>query len=108
MIKFVDCPVRLPNLKTLEILDIGCETSIQKYSDEKSAKILSIRQLCIPPMCHRFIGHCPNLEDQALTRNPDSHPRVAFSHGRRLKRIAGVTHYSRLGLQGEFSDTLTC
>ena len=105
MTKFVDCLVRLPNLKTLEILGVGARAPVSKALKRKYAVFPSIRELRITPACHHFIRNCPNLDDLTFTCGLDSHaPSTILSHGKGLKRIAGVVLYSRRDLHGEFFD----
>jgi len=56
MSKFVDCLVQLPNLRTLEILNISSRVPVSKAHEWKHARFLSIRELRIAHACHHFIG----------------------------------------------------
>ena len=106
MTKFIDCLVRLPNLKTLEILSVGSRAPISKALNRKHARFPSIQELRITHACHRFIRNCPNLESLILTDGFDIHsPHTIRSHGMGLKRVAGVSVFSRhygQGVRGEF------
>lgn len=103
MIKFVDCLVRLPNLRTLEILAAGPRLPISKALRRKYATFPSIRELRITPACHHFIRNCPNLESLTFARSLDTHaPATILSHGKGLRRIAGVPVHRSRGMHGEF------
>ena len=105
MTKFVDCLVRLPNLKTLEILSVSSRAPISKVLNRKCARFPSIRELRITHACHHFIRNCPNLENLTFTDGFDVHsPASIRSHGGGLKRVAGVDVYSTGGIYGEFAD----
>ncbi|KAF9782909.1 hypothetical protein BJ322DRAFT_180839 [Thelephora terrestris] len=94
--KLVDCLVRLPNLKTLEILSAGSRAPISKALKRKYAVFPSIRELRITPACHHFVRKCPNLDSLIFTSTMDTHaPSTIRSHGGGLKRLAGVTVYDR-------------
>ena len=102
MTKFVDCLVRLPNLKTLEVLRVSSRAPISKALKRKHATFPSIRALRITHACHHFIRNCPNVEDLTFTDGLDTHaPDTVRLHGRGLKRVAGVDAYSPRGLFGE-------
>ena len=102
MTKFIDCLVRLPNLKTLEILSVSSRAPISKALRRKYAIFPSIRILRITHACHHFIRNCPNLEDLTFTTGLDTHaPTTIRSHGKGLRRIAGVDVYCPLNLSGE-------
>lgn len=103
MTKFVECIVRLPNLKTLEILNVGSRAPISKALRRKHAIFPSVRELRITPACHHFIKKCPNLESVTFVREMDTHaPSTLRTHGKGLRRIAGVTLYCGHGVPGQF------
>ena len=106
MTKFVDCLVRLPNLKTLEILNVSSRAPISKALKRKHAIFPSIRELRITHACHQFIRNCPNLENLTFTNGFDTHsPTTILSHGERLKRVAGVNIcYRNRGVYGELMN----
>ena len=102
MTKFVDCLVQLSNLKTLEILSVSSRAPISKALKRKYAVFPSIRELRITHACHHFIRNCPNLEHLTFTSGLDTHaPVTVHSHGKGLKRIAGVDVYCGRGVYGE-------
>jgi hypothetical protein len=103
--KFVECLVRLSNLKTLEILGAGPRAPISKALKRKYATFPSIRELRITPACHHFIKNCPNLENLTFTRSLDTHaPATILSHGERLRRITGVPVQRWRGMHGKLLD----
>ena len=96
MVKFIDCLIRLPNLKTLEILSVSSRAPISKALKWKHAIFPTIRELRITHDCHHFIRNCPNLENLTLTDGFDIYsPDTVRSHGVGLKRIAGVNVFTR-------------
>lgn len=102
MTRFVDCLVRLPNLKTLEILSVSSRAPIPKALKRKYAKFPSICELRITHACHHFIKNCPNLETLTFVNGLDTHAPVTIcSHGGGLKRITGVDAYHCQGAGGE-------
>jgi hypothetical protein len=101
--RFVNCLVRLPNLRTLEILSAGPRTPISKALKRKYATFPSIRELRITPACHHFIKNCPNLDSLTFTRSLDMHaPATVISHGKGLRRIMGVPVQRWRGMHGKF------
>ena len=102
MKKLVDCLVRLPNLKTLEVLSVSSRAPISKILKRKYASFPNIRELRITHACHHFIRNCPNLEDLTFTDGLDVHSRATIlSHGKGLKRVAGVGVIHTGGLHGK-------
>jgi len=98
MTKFVDCLVRLPNLKTLEILRVSSRAPVSKALKRKHAIFPSIRVLRITHASHHFIRNCPNLEDLTFTTGLDTHAFTTLrSHGNGLKRIMGVNDITVVG-----------
>jgi hypothetical protein len=105
MTKFVDCLVRLPNLKTLEILSVSSRAPISKALKRKYARFSSIRELRITCACHHLIRNCPNLETLIFMTGIDTHtPATLRSHGKGLKRVAGIGVYDRRGVCGELTN----
>jgi len=105
---FVDCLVQLPNLKALEILSVSSRAPISKALKRKYAVFPSIRELRITNACHHFIRNCPNLENLTFTSGFDTHaPVTVNSHGKGLKRVAGVDVYCGRGVYGELVDKLS-
>ena len=106
MTRFIDCLVRLPNLKTLEILGASSRAPISKALKWKHAVFPSIRELRITHECHHFIKNCPNLENLTLTDGFDVHsPDTVRSHGMGLKRVAGVNVFTRHYGQGVYGES---
>ena len=96
--KFVECIVRLPNLKTLEVLEVRARAPISKALRRKHAIFPTIRELRITPACHHFIRKCPNLKDLTFTTTMDTYaPSTLLAYGKGLRRVAGVTG----GVHGE-------
>ena len=104
MKKFVNCLVQLPNLNTLEILDVGSWVPISTHLSRRKVIFPSIRVLRITSTCHPFIKKCPNLEDLTFTNMLNSHAQNTLRYnGETLKRVAGVG-LSDVG--GEFANKL--
>ena len=102
MEKFVDCLVRLPNLRALDILSASTPGPISKALKRKHVILPSIRQLRIVQACHYFIRKCPNLEDLTFVTGLDTDASsTVCSYGRGLERIAGVNIHSSKSLTGE-------
>jgi hypothetical protein len=102
MSKFIDCLVRLPNLRTLEVFSTSHLSPITKGLKRKSARFSSVRELAISNRTAKFIGCCPNVETVTA---PDQlslgGATVLSSYGKgleKLKRVVGVAEDSvRLG-----------
>lgn len=104
MEKFVCCLLGLPNLKTLDILGADKRSTISKALGHKNVKFSTIRELRIIQACHHFIKNCPNLEDVTFVTGLDTHASNTIrSHGKGLKRIAGVDVSSEWILDGELT-----
>jgi len=107
MTKFVNCLVRLPNLRTLEVFNTSHTGPINKGLKRKCARFTGVRELRISNKTAKFIGSCPNVES-IIT--PDgfswgASTQTLFSHARelgKLKRLVGVDMFY-VG-QGEPSD----
>jgi len=83
MSKFVDCLVQLPNLRTLETLNVSSRVPVSKALEWKHARFPSIRELRITHACHHFTRNCPGLENLTLTNGFGMHsPASIRSHGR--------------------------
>ena len=111
MARFVDCLVRLPNLNTLDILEVSSQGPISKVFKSIHVTLPSIRALRITHECHHLIENCPNLEDltfaTGLVSRESAYVRsygalsAVRSHGERLKRLAGLDTSDPLEVRGE-------
>ena len=106
MKQFVNCLVQLPNLNTLEILDVSSWLHISTYfSRRRNVTFPRIRVLRIRSTCHLFIKKCPNLEDLTFTNILNSHALNTIKYdGKALKRVAGV---NLSHVNGEFVNKLS-
>jgi len=105
---FVDCLVRLPNLKTLEILGMNSVVPISNTLERKCARFPSIRELRIIRACHDFIRHCPNLENLTFTDGFDTQsPATVRSHGGGLKRVGGALMYAGYCVESLYGELRT-
>jgi hypothetical protein len=107
MTKFVDCLVRLPNLRTLEIFSASHISLVTRGLKRKCARFTSIRELWISNILAKFVGSCPNVESVIVTDGLSRDgAKTLSSYGKelkRLKRVVGV--YSDQVWQGELRDT---
>ena len=62
MSKFIDCLIRLPNLRTLEVFSASHISPITRGLIRKSARFHTVRELVITNRTAKFIGNCPNVE----------------------------------------------
>jgi len=60
--KFIATLLRLPNLRTLELLSAGRRCPITVGLKPKYAQFPSIREMIVPPEYPDFVRSCPNLE----------------------------------------------
>ncbi|KAF9782927.1 hypothetical protein BJ322DRAFT_182548 [Thelephora terrestris] len=95
MSKFIDCLVRLPNLRTLEVFSTSHLSPIPRGLKRKSAKFPSVRELAIGDRTAKFIGSCPNVETvTAPIQLSLGGANVLSSYGKeleKLKRVVGVS-----------------
>ena len=90
------------------ILKVSSRKPISKALKRKYATFPSIRALRITHACHFFIRNCPNLEDLTFTDGFDTYaPATIRSHGKGLKRLAGVDAECSRGLSGELGNKLS-
>ena len=108
MTKFIDCLIRLPNLRTLEVFSTTNLYNVKRGLRRKSAKFPSVRELVINERTAGFIRSCPNVEViTAPSGLSDEGAKILNTHGRRLKnlkRVVGVNE--RCVRLGEFRDML--
>lgn len=93
---FIDCLVRLPNLRTLDILSCSHTNLVTRELNE-CVRLPSIRELGVGNSSVMFIGSCPNVESVesviptfGLSRDV---AKILSSYGKgleKLKRVAGV------------------
>lgn len=109
MSKFIDCLVRLPNLKTLEVFSTSHIGPITRGVRRKSARFPSIRELAISNRTAKLVGCCPNVETVTA---PDQlsldGATILSSHGKelgKLRRVVGVAEESVQ--QGEPKDCVS-
>ena len=96
MTKFVDVLVRLPNLRTLELLHVTHRGPVTRALKRKCAQFPSIREMTVCTICPDFIKTCPNLESLTFRHGFGRVAADALSlYGAGLRRVKGVmTHYS--------------
>ena len=86
---FVDCLVRLPNLRTLDIL-ITSRVNIVNLLQElkrECARFPSIRELWMSNELAGLIGNCPNAESITFVRTLRD-TGIPHLRGKRLRRVA--------------------
>ena len=91
MKKFVDTLVRLPNLRTLELLSISHRSPVTAGLKRKCATFPNIREIIISPKYPDFVTSCPNLESLTFRYGFTPRSPVAIDLcGEGLKRVAGI------------------
>jgi len=91
MKKFVDTLLRLPNLRTLELLGISHRSPVAAGLKRKCATFPNIREMIISPKYPDFVMSCPNLESLTFRHGFTSRSSVAINLcGAGLTRIAGI------------------
>ena len=91
MSKFVNTLVRLPNLRTLELLSVSHRGPVTAGLKRKCANFPSIREMTVDATYPDFVRSCPNLECLTFRHGLNFRAYVALeSNGARLKRVAGV------------------
>ena len=91
MKKFIETLVRLPNLRTLELLSVSHRSPVTAGLKRKCAKFPNIREMTVDDTYPDFIRSCPNLGGLTFRYGLGSSACTALeSYGAGLKRIAGV------------------
>ena len=91
MDKFIDTLVRLPNLGTLELLNVSDGSPVTTVLERKCAKFPNIHEMTVDATCLNYIRSCPNIEDLTLRYGLSYTGYTALkSYGAGLKRVAGV------------------
>ena len=102
MTKFVDVLVRLPNLRTLELLRVTHRNPITRALKRKCARFPSIQEMTVCTVCPDFMKTCPNLESVAFRHGFGKVATDALSlYGAGLRRVKGVTTYNSCGVERE-------
>jgi len=103
MTKFVDALVRLPNLRTLELLAATRSSPVTRGLKRECARFPSIREMTVCPMCPDFIRSCPNLESLTFRHGFERDFVNALSlYGAELKRVRGVDTSRGWSMEYEF------
>ena len=95
MTKFVDCLVRLPNLRTLGIIRASHVDPMRRGLKRRSAQFPNIRELEIDGELLKFVRSCPNVESITMIGSSLCDVETLSSHAKelsKLRRIAGVFH----------------
>ena len=103
MTKFVDVLVRLPNLRTLELLDVSHRNPVTRGLKRKCAKFPNIREMTVCSAYPDFIRSCPNLESLTFRCGSPGDYNALSSYGAELKRVGGL-HISSLEVECEFPN----
>ena len=98
---FVDCLVRLPNLRSLEVFCPNHTSPFTEELERARAQFPSIRNLGV---CRVSVPvrSCPNVESVTLAGGYFTDIQMACSYGKQLRRIAGI--YKQDLWRGEFRD----
>ena len=102
MTKFVDVLVRLPNLRTLELLSVSHRVPVTRGLKRTCAKFPTIREMIVCSVYPDFIKSCPNLESLTFIYGFSEECDVLSSYGAGLKRVGGVSISSGLEVDSEF------
>jgi len=94
MSKFVDVLVRLPNLRTLELLSVSHRGPVTRGLKRKCAKFPNIREMVICSTYPDFIRSCPNLESLTFRRGSPKDRNALRSYGGELKRVGGLNIFN--------------
>ena len=106
MTKFVDTLVRLPNLRTLELLNVSHRSPVTTGLKRKCAKFPNIREMTVDATYPDFIRSCPNLKVLTFRYGLSYRAYTALeSYGAELKRVAGVDFDTFFVTQCEFMNT---
>ena len=93
MTKFVDCLVRLPNLRTLDIFSTSRVdlTPMKQELGRECVRFPSIRELWVCSLLVAFVGNCPNVESVTVTDGLSIEVLCSRREElKKLKRVAGV------------------
>lgn len=108
MRKFVDTLIRLPNLRTLELLNVSHRGPVTAGLKRKCAKFSNIREMVVDPTYPDFIRSCPNLESLTFRHDLTWRSRGAIGlYGTRLKRVAGISFSAFYNVECEFVSILS-
>jgi len=103
MTKFVDVLVRLPNLRTLELLSSTHRSPITRALKRKCANFPTIRELTLCTVSFVFMKTCPNLENVTFRHGFGQAATDPLSlYGAGLKRLKGVLTYDSWNMECEF------
>ena len=106
MKKFVDTLIRLPNLRTLDLLSVSHRSPVTVALKRKCAKFPNIRELTVSRKYPDFVKSCPNLESLTFRYGLGPRSRMAIDLcGAGLKRFVGLDFFRNYGVQGEFVKT---
>ena len=105
MTVFVDCLVRLPNLKTLEVFSVNRISLVTGGLKRERALFPSIRELWVGGVS-TLIRSCPNVESMRVMGGFFPDIEMLCLHGKNLRRVAGVykQHVWRGELRHMFSS----
>lgn len=110
MKKFVETLLRLPNLRTLELLSVSRRGPVTARLKRKNAKFPNIREVVVDFMYPDFIRSCPNLESLTFRSGYGLGLRCSGtieSYGAGLRRVAGIDSTLPHTLRCELTNTLS-
>ena len=91
MKKFINTLVRLPNLRSLNLLRVSRRTPVTAALKRKCAMFPNIREMVVDDVYPDFIKSCPNLESLTFRYGLFGCAcRVIKSYGAGLKRVTGL------------------
>ena len=103
MTKFLNVLARLPNLRTLELLDVTHRNPITRALKLKYAKFPSIKELTVCDNCNDFVETCPNLESLTFRHGFEYNPEPLVLRGAGLKRVEGVSTFRSMSVERKLS-----
>ena len=109
MTKFVDCLVRLSNLRTLEVFYASRTYSIRREPERECAQFPSVRELWISNWTVNFVESCPNVESIIALHGlaPES-TEVLKSYGKKLGKLGRLIGLDAFCVGwGELRDTFS-
>ena len=100
---FIDCLVRLPNLRILEIFTPN--VSLGASLERECARFPSIRELWVMGSSTSLVRYCPNVESLTVTGLGPQDPGVLHLYGCHLKKLKRVAGISLQYIPGELRET---
>jgi len=105
MRRFIDCLVRLPNLKVLEIFNTTGVRPVAIELEWEYVRFPNIRELTVGNPFAKFVESCPNVESITVAVTGDMGPLASYGKElKKLKRVAGVYDWELLHVAQGFPN----